>query len=165
MKKLLIPLIPFFILSCASRPYIKQYNLSDGTNMYFISASTWNGDKIRVHVDLNFKDNAEIEVICNMSIRQKASLPRGISSIVLNADACEYPLSDIQILLVDSRKNTVRITSLLNHDNFLKIMKSKAVTLQLIISGVHYECTPSKEFLILKDEFQNNYFAMNELLN
>jgi hypothetical protein len=164
MKKLLFILIPFSILSCVTRPQIKQYNLSGDTNMYFFPASIWIGDDINAAVDFNFKNDADIETICNISIRQKEKLPSGISSILFNADSIDYSLNNLKILSVDNRSDTVRITSVLSHDNFLKIMRSKDVFLQIIIDGIKHECTPNKDFLILQNEFQNNYLTIENIL-
>jgi hypothetical protein len=132
--------------------------------MYFLPASTWIGNDIRLDVDFNFKSNANIETICNISIRQKGKLLNGLSSIVFYADSIDYPLNTIKILSVDSRSNMVRITSGLNHDNFLEMMKSRNIFLQIIVDGIKYECIPSEEFLILRNEFQNNYFTIANVL-
>jgi hypothetical protein len=132
--------------------------------MYFLPASTWTGDNIRLDIDFNFKSNATIETICNMSIKQKGKLPNGLSAILFHADSIDYPLNAIQILSVDSRSNMARISSGLSHDNFLEMMKSKNIFLQIIIDGIKYECVPSEEFLILQNEFQNNYLALANIL-
>jgi hypothetical protein len=164
MKKLLFILIPFSILSCVTHPQIKQYNLSGNTNMYFFPASTWIGNNINAVIDFNFKNDATIETICNISIRQKDKLPSGISSIMVTADSIDYSLNNLRILSVDNRSDTVRITSVLNHDNFLKIMRSKDVFLQIIIEGIKHECIPNRDFLLLQNEFQNNYLTIENIL-
>ncbi|MDR3247677.1 MAG: hypothetical protein LBT39_02720 [Treponema sp.] len=164
MKKLGILFVSILIISCASRPYIRQFRLADDTNMYFFPASTWSGGDVIAKADFNFKSNADIEIICNISITQKASMPKGISSLVFISDLREYPLSDVQILLVDSKTNTVRITSLLGHDDFLAMMKSNEVVLQITMDEMKYECIPDADFSILKTEFQNTYFAMENIL-
>ncbi|MDR1904838.1 MAG: hypothetical protein LBQ88_21470, partial [Treponema sp.] len=138
MKKPLLILIPFSILSCVTRPQIKQYNLSSDTNMYFFPASTWIGNTINAAIDFNFKNDAAIETICNISIRQKEKLPSGISSILFNADSIAYSLNNQKVLSVDTRSNMVRITSVLSHDNFLKILRSKNILLQIIIDGIKH---------------------------
>jgi hypothetical protein len=73
-------------------------------------------------------------------------------------------LYDIKILSVDSRTNRVRITATLSHGDFLKIMQSKNIYFEIIIDEVTYKCTPSRRFLILQKEFQNNYFAITNIL-
>jgi hypothetical protein len=132
--------------------------------MYFLPASTWIGNNIKLEIDFNFKNNANIETICNISIRQKGKLLNGLSSILFHADSADYPLNTIKILSVDSRSNMVRITSTLSHDDFLKVMKSKDAFLQIIIDGIKYECIPTDEFLTLRSEFQNNYFIIANML-
>lgn len=132
--------------------------------MYFLPASTWMGNDISIDIDFNFKSDAHIETICNINIRQKGKLPRGLSSVTLKADSIDYSLYDIKILSVDSRTNTVRITSKLSHDTFLQVMQSKDLSLNIIIEGVPYACIPSEAFLILQREFQNNYFEIEHIL-
>jgi hypothetical protein len=132
--------------------------------MYFLPASTWTGNNIRLDIDFNFKSNANTETICNISIRQKGKLPNGLSSILFYADSTVYPLNAIKILSVDSRSNMVRITSSLSHDNFLRMMQSKNILLQITIDEIRYECIPTDEFLILQSEFQNNYFTITNML-
>jgi hypothetical protein len=70
----------------------------------------------------------------------------------------------MKTLSVDSRTNMVRITSKLSYDNFLEVMKSENIYLQISIDGLKYKCIPSKEFLILQSEFQNNYFEIANIL-
>ncbi|AEF84660.1 EF-hand calcium-binding domain protein [Treponema primitia ZAS-2] len=52
----------------------------------------------------------------------------------------------------------------MNYDDFLKIMKSKNIFLQIIIDDVKYECIPSGSFFMLQSEFQNNYFTIETIL-
>jgi hypothetical protein len=132
--------------------------------MYFLPASTWTGNDLKMDIDFNFKNDVDIETICNISIRQKGKLPRGLSSIMLNADSSNYFLYDMRTLSVDSRINMVRITSKMSYNSFLKIMKSKNVYLQIIIDGIKYECIPSREFLQIQAEFQDNYFEIENIL-
>jgi hypothetical protein len=165
MKKLLFLFVPFFILSCAStQPQIRKYALTSDTDMYFLPASTWTGNAISLIIDFNFKTNANIETICNININQEGKLPSGLSSILFNADSVDYPLHAIKVLSVDSRSNTVRITSNLSHDDFLAIMKSKNIFLQTVINETKYECTPTDEFLTLQSEFQNSYLTIGNIL-
>jgi hypothetical protein len=132
--------------------------------MYFLPASTWTGNNIKLDIDFNFKSNANIETICNISISQKGKLLNGLSSILFHADSIDYPLNAIKILSVDSRANMVRVTSGLSHDDFLKVMISKNIFLQIIVDGIEYECIPTDEFLTLRNEFQNNYFTIANML-
>jgi hypothetical protein len=132
--------------------------------MYFLPASTWIGNKIKAEIDFNFKDNTNIETLCNISIKQREGLAQGISSMSLTADSIDYPLNNIKILSIDSRLNTVRITSALSHDDFLKVMGSKNISLQIIIDGLRNECIPTRDFFILQDEFQNNYLMVKNIL-
>jgi hypothetical protein len=164
MKKAYIFLIPFFTLCCASQPYIRQYTLDNGTRMYFIPASTWTGNNITIDADFNFKNDVDIKITCNMSLTGRTALPKGISSISVTADSDEYPLSDIQILSLDNKTNTVRLTSLLKHADFLRIIKANDITIRLTMNGLNYECVPSREFSILKNEFKNNYFVLEGIL-
>jgi hypothetical protein len=132
--------------------------------MYFLPASTWIGDKIKTEIDFNFKDDAKVDTICNVSIKQKGKLAQGISSILLSADAVDYSLNDIKIIAIDSRSNIVRITSVLSRDDFLKIMRSKNVSLQITVEGLKNECMPTRNFFILQEEFQNNYLMLENIL-
>jgi hypothetical protein len=132
--------------------------------MYFLPASTWTGNDLEVDIDFNFKNDVDIETICNISVRQKGKLPRGLSFIMLNADSIDYSLYDMRTLSVDSRTSMVRITSKMSCNNFLKMMKSKNIYLQIIIDGIKYECIPSREFLQMQAEFQNNYFEIENIL-
>jgi hypothetical protein len=132
--------------------------------MYFFPASTWIGGKIKTEIDFNFKDDANIDTICNVSIIQKGKLAQGISSILLRADDIDYSLNNIKIISIDSRSNMARITSVLSHDNFLKIMRSKNVSLQITIEGLKNECMPTGDFFILQEEFQNNYLMIETIL-
>jgi hypothetical protein len=133
--------------------------------MYFFPASTWLGNKIKAEIDFNFKDDMNIETICNISIKQKGKLAKGTFSILLNADSIDYYLKDIKILSVDSRSNTVRITSVLSYNNFIKIMESKNISLQIIIDDSKNECAPTRDFFRLQEEFQNNYLMVEENIN
>jgi hypothetical protein len=164
MKKILFFLAPVVIFSCLTEPQIRQYNINSDTTMYFLPASAWNGNNIQADIDFNFKNNINIKTICNISIRREKELPSGLSNLLLNADSIDYYLYDIKILLVDSRTNMVRITATLSHADFLKIMKSKNIYFEIIIDEVKYKCTPSRRFLILQNEFQNNYFIINNIL-
>ena len=164
MNKVLILIIQFFVFSCVTQSYIKQYNLNNDTSMYFFPASTWIGSEMKIEIDFNFKDDANIETICNISIRQKGKLVKGISSILFNADSIGYSLNNIKILSINSRSNIVRITSVLSHDDFLKIMSSKNTSLQIIIDGIKNEYIPTRNFFILQEEFQNNYFIIESIL-
>jgi hypothetical protein len=132
--------------------------------MYFFPASTWTGNNLKIDIDFNFKNDVDIETICNISIRQKGKLPRGLSFMMLQADSIDYFLYDMRTISVDSRKNMVRITSKIGYNNFLKIMKSENVYLQIIIDGKKYECIPSRKFLQIQAEFQNNYFEIENIL-
>jgi flagellar biosynthesis regulator FlaF len=132
--------------------------------MYFFPASTWIGNKIKVEIDFNFKDDMNIETICNISIKQKGKLAKGISLISLNADSIDYPMNDIKILSINSRLNTVRITSVLSYDNFLNIIRSNNISLQIIIDGLMNECIPAKDFFTLQEEFQNSYLMIDDIL-
>ena len=127
-------------------------------------ASTWTANDLKIDIDFNFKDDPDIETICNIDIRQKKKLPRGVSLIILTADSTDYILRDMKTLSVDSRTNTARITSKLKGDDFLKMIKSENIYLKIIIDGLKYKCIPGREFLTLRDEFQNNYFAIESLL-
>jgi hypothetical protein len=133
--------------------------------MYFLPASTWAGNDFKIDIDFNFKNDAAIETICNISIRQKGKLPKGISSIILNANSIDYFLHDMETLSIDSKINMARITSRLSYDNFLNIMKAENVYLQIIIDGLRYKCIPSREFLMLQSEFQNSYFEIANIVN
>jgi hypothetical protein len=133
--------------------------------MYFFPASKWIGNKTNIEIDFNFKDDMSIETICNISIKQKGKLAKGISSILLNADSIDYYLNDLKILSIDSRLNIVRITSVLSYDNFIKIMRSKNISLQIIIDGLKNECIPTGDFFRLQEEFQNNYLVHENILN
>ncbi|MDR2797960.1 MAG: hypothetical protein LBB80_06420, partial [Treponema sp.] len=75
-----------------------------------------------------------------------------------------YFLNDIKVLSVDSRRTMVRITSCLSHDNFLRVMAAKHIFLEIIMDGVKHECIPSRGFLTLQREFQNNYFTIEHIL-
>ena len=165
MKKTLILLMSLFVLSCVTHKNIKQYNFADNTIMYFLPASTWLGDNLKANIDFNFKNNIETETICNISIIRKGKLPSGISSILFNADSVTYSLNNIKLLSVDSRSGMVRITSVLHHDDFLEVMKSHTIFLEIIIDGEKYKCIPQKDFLLLQEEFQNNYFEIANILN
>jgi hypothetical protein len=164
MRKILIVLLPFVLLSCSSVPSIQQYNLSSGTKMYFISATTWKGNGVNIVIDFNFKDDMTIDTICNINITQKDALPRGISAIILKADTVDYALKDVQVLVIDSEHKTVRITSTIDANDFLKAMMSNDMTLNIAMNNQQYQCKPSDEFLKLKNIFVEEYIARGEVL-
>lgn len=164
MRKLFVALLPIVLLSCSSAPSIRQYNLSSGAKMYFISATTWKGKGANIVIDFNFKDDMTIDTICNINIIQKDVLPKGISSLILKADTVDYSLKDIQVLVIDSENKTVRITSTLDANDFIKVMMSNNMTLNIAMNNQQYECRPSSEFLKLKKIFAEEYMARAEVL-
>jgi hypothetical protein len=164
MIKILIFLFPLVLLSCSSVPSIRQYNLSSGTKMYFISATTWKGNGVNIVIDFNFKDDMTIDTICNINIIQKDVLPRGISSLILKANTVDYALKDVKVLVIDSEHKTVRVTSTIGANDFLKAMMSNDMTLNIAMNNQHYQCKPSGEFLKLKKIFVEEYMARGEVL-
>ena len=159
MKKLLFCLTAVFLFSCASQPYIHEFTLGNNEKMYFFPTTEWNAKKITVSIDFNFKNQDEIPVICNISVLQKSGMPKMVSNFAFYADSAEYRLSEVKTLFVDSRKNLVRVTSLLDQDDFRKLMDANTISLKLSVDNVQYECVPSRQFYSLRSEFLGKFFV------
>jgi hypothetical protein len=132
--------------------------------MYFISPTTWKGDGVTIVIDFNFKDDMSIDTICNINIIRKDTLPKGISSLILKADTVDYALKDVQVLIIDSERKTVRVTSTLSANDFLKAMMAHDMTVNIAMNNQHYRCKPSGAFVKLKKIFVADYSARGEVL-
>ena len=164
MRKIIIVLVSAVIVSCASDPVVQIYKMPDNSSLYFIPASEWRGNDLSAEVDFNFKDNANIQTICNISITGKEAMPKGISSLSFTADSLEYILSDVKILFIDSKNHVLRITSFLQHDEFIAMMKSENIVLHIKMNDSLYECKPSGSFNSLKKEFHDNFYILDQIL-
>jgi len=156
MKKLIFCFLSVYLISCTTQSNIQRFNLDNNITMYFFPATDWKTDALVASVDFNYKTETDIPVICNITIQKRNSMIRTASSFIFYADSAEYSLSDVRILRTDNRNSLVRITSVLDHDDFLRIIDAENVLLRLTVNDVQYECSPSKNFDLLRDEFLNN---------
>jgi hypothetical protein len=153
------------LFSCATQYGIKQYLYKENIKMYFLPPSAWKAQNLTVNLDFNFKDDPESKTICNLSLIQKGHLPGRISAISINADSVVYPLENIKIITVESKSNKVRLTSILDNESFLMIMKSKNIYLEIIMNETIFNCMPQKDFHKIHEEFQADYYTIEGILN
>ena len=165
MKKIFIVFAIILMTSCASKPHIHQYVLENGSSMFFIPASLWQDRDISAELDFNFKNDINIKTVCNITITQKKTTPKSISSLAFVVDSQIYPLYDTQVLFIDSKNNSVRLTSLLEYNDFITIMKSDNTLFKLNVNNSVYTCKPSENYPALRDEFQNNVLSIDQILN
>jgi len=153
--KLLLPFFVIFICSCTSTmPDLMQFPSNEGI-MYFFPPTTWKtkGDISFAKVDITYHSVRDLPAAVNISFFGKKSMPLKITSVVLNGEGIEYPLSNIQILFANRKNKEFRITTEGDRKLLLPLLKAKPITLTAEIDGVQYTFTPNKNFTVLVDDF------------
>jgi hypothetical protein len=158
MKKYLGILLIFLSACSTNSQYIRVFSIDETSRMFFIPSTVWLNKEIEFDVDFTYRDNAELPTLCNISIIQKNAMPRGVSKIDFRGDGKTYSVYDIKGLSAESKKNLLRITSSMSHDDFLALMKSEDIKINIILDHKEYECIPSDVFSKFRQEFLTLYF-------
>jgi len=135
-------------------PELMQFPNDMGT-MYFFPPTNWKstGGVNLAKLDLTYNSGRDLPAAVNISFFGKKTLPRKVTSAVLNGNGIAYPLANFKTLYAKSKTKELRITTEGDRDLLLDLLKAQPITLTAEIDGVQYTFTPEKNFSLLVDDF------------
>jgi len=153
-------LFPFVIIifvtifnSCVTAPELKVFPTEKGA-MYFIPPTEWKTETNDIaHLDITYHTGIEKPAVVNITFVGKKTMPRRVTSCVLNGADMEYPLANIKAMFADSRKREARVTTEADQDILVSMLLAGPMTLTAEIDGVSHTYKPNKKFDILRDDF------------
>jgi hypothetical protein len=156
-------LVAFFLVftACATRtPSLVTFAAEGGVTQYFFPMMEWQGDtkEIGAVCDITYRYHSGSQGIYTISFRYtakdaKGKVPPMPAALSLEGDGTAYPLSSIERLFANTETSTTRITSQIEGEDLLSVLRSQSITLSALIEGVEYRFSPPKQFLGYRDKF------------
>jgi hypothetical protein len=155
-KYLLFLSIVFLLPRCATSPELVMFLISPGVNQYHLPSHEWRAESrktARAALDFTYRTNSENPVFINFSLYNTETSPRRLASAYLEGDGLVYPLENIKILYIDSKKHELRVSTEGRREGFLTLLRSKDIILRATVDGIEQIYTPGKNFYPLRDQF------------
>jgi hypothetical protein len=155
----------FFVLSgCVTRtPSLITFAVEGEKGVatqYFFPMMEWKADKKETGAvcDITYRYQSGSQGVYNISFRytakeDKGKVPPVPAALSLEGDGTVYPLSGIERLYANTETGITRITSRIEGEDLLSLLRSQSISLIAAIGGTEYRFTPPKQFLEYRDKF------------
>ncbi|MDR1277123.1 MAG: hypothetical protein LBK02_00060 [Treponema sp.] len=146
----------------SSAPSLITFATESGATQYFFPMMEWEIGKNSVSAicDITYRHEPGSGAVCNISFtaagKTDISPPALPSVLYFTADGIPYAVRDISLLFHNVEHQQTRITSILDGDDLLAVLRSASITLNALIDGKEYQYTPPKRFLLYRDKFLEN---------
>jgi len=120
--------------SCRSFPEIDIWAMDEGVFQYYIHPTKLKGLQTEKQVEMDFtvhqyrKNPEENKIFCKFSILKKNEIGSDLSAayFIINSNPEErIYLKDIELMFIKSKDNKVRFTSLIEDQNFKKLVSAE----------------------------------------
>jgi hypothetical protein len=152
----------FFVLSgCATKtPSLVTFAAEGGVTQYFFPMMEWKGDKKEIGAvcDITYRYQRGSQGVYNISFSytakaDKGKVPSVPTALSLEGDGTAYPLSGIERLYANTETGITRVSSRIEGEDLLSVLRSGSITLIAAIGGTECRFTPPGQFLEYRDKF------------
>jgi hypothetical protein len=161
LKFLCLPVLFFVFSACATKtPSLISFVAEGGITQYFFPMMEWQGGKKEIGAvcDITYRYQRGSQGVYNISFRYtakeaKGKVPSVPTALSLEGDGTVYPLSGIEKFYANTETGVTRISSRIEGEDLLSVLRSQSITLIAAIDGVEYRFSPPKQFLEYRDKF------------
>jgi hypothetical protein len=161
LKFLCLAVFFFVFTACATRtPNLVTFAAEGGTQYFFPMMEWQGGDKKEIGAvcDITYRYQSGSQGVYNISFRYtakeaKGKVPSVPAALSLEGDGTAYPLSGIERLYANTETGVTRISSRIEGEDLLSVLRSQSITLIAAIDGAEYRFSPPKQFLEYRDKF------------
>jgi hypothetical protein len=119
----------------------------------------WEGRKndIKAIADITYRHEPGTLAICNFSFGYTGKAGEGAPplprEIFFYGDGIRYSLSGIDTFFSNPQNKQIRVTSLLEGEDLLAVLRSQSIELGALFNETEYRYYPPKDFLSYRDAF------------
>ena len=135
---------------CAGAPRVVSYFVEKGVMQYYLMPVGFGGGKADVNVDFTVRVQKGVKnpVICNFTVKTRTDPPKSVERaefLLIDAEKT-LALRDIEVLFIERAAREIRLTSIMDREDFDALLSSKIVLFDVFCDTGEYSFTPTGDF-------------------
>ncbi len=135
---------------CAGAPKVISYFVEKGVMQYYLMPVGFSGSKADASIDFTVRVQKDVRnpVTCNFTVKTRTDPPKRVERAEFRLVDAEktLALSNIEALFIERAAREIRLTSLMEREDFDALLTSKKVIFDVSCDTGEYSFTPSGDF-------------------
>jgi hypothetical protein len=140
----------FLFAGCAGAPKVVSYFVEKGVMQYYLMPVGFNGSKADASIDFTVRAQKDVKnpVICNFTVKTRTDPPKRVERAEFRLIDAEKTLvlHDIEVLFIERAAREIRLTSMMEREDFDALLSSKKVLFDVFCDTGEYSFTPTGDF-------------------